>query len=182
VLDFHPGPLNSQLMTNDQLILVRVPGLPARKTVSSFLPLVLDDSVRSFDEISVVLPSEVRIAASNRVGRIGSGPVLSVPAITNDGDCGALYVGRIGKSWFIRAMHYMLLNAGIGESVSVGAMVTQREVTLKCAALGSVLQGVYSPPSQFAKDCVVAFSPLPNKSESALAISRGADIRPLGEM
>jgi hypothetical protein len=77
---------------------------------------------------------------------MAAGPIISVDGLTKEGDCGSLYLGRIGKFWFVRAMHYMLLDISPG-SRSVGALLTGRDLTAASARLGSVFQGVFSVPS-----------------------------------
>lgn len=44
-IKFVPGDLNSILLVNQEIIAVRVPQLPGKKTIGSFLPLVLDESI-----------------------------------------------------------------------------------------------------------------------------------------
>lgn len=125
----------------------------------------------------------MRHPSQNWVGRTASGSVLTTTEITIEGDCGMIYCGRIGKSWFVRAMHYQLLNASIATySRSVGAILTVRELTAVTSRLGAVFQGVYSPPSLYSKDGVVGFFPLPVKSEVATALTRGCGAYVLGEM
>jgi len=40
------------------------------------------------------------------------GPILATNYRTLPGDCGIIYAGRIGKTWFARSMHYGLIEVG----------------------------------------------------------------------
>jgi hypothetical protein len=60
VIHFTPGALNSVSPGNNELLLVRIPGLPAVPGITQFLPFVTDDSVRSMDEVVLLSPAEER--------------------------------------------------------------------------------------------------------------------------
>jgi len=170
-IPFQVTDLNSSVLTNSEMIVVRIPGLPGNPGCGSYFPLVIDEITRSFDEVILVRPDDEERAVTNNLGRTKAGPIITTNIHTKAGDCGGVYFGRLGTKWFARAVHYQYLDTGsLANSVSVGALVTRRDLSSASARLGAVFQGVYSLPNMYAKDGKVGFTTLPVKSELALAI------------
>jgi hypothetical protein len=121
------------LPISEQLAVITVPGLKGVAVGKKFW-LGIDDSIVQFDEIKIMGPDGVHYAPSfNTSVMIGTRRNITTNAITKAGDCGLVYVARLGSSWKIIGMHYGLQNV-VGSLIvaskqnSLGEMTTQREL------------------------------------------------------
>lgn len=119
-----PTELNSVLLATNEMLLVRVPELPAMKGCGHFFPMVSDVHATTFDEVRLVYPDRDPCVERNWMMSMPKGPIMSTNYRTLPGDCGVVYVGRIGKTWFARAIHYGLIEVGTALS-TLGEPVTQ---------------------------------------------------------
>lgn len=175
--------LNTTRLPNEELSITRVSGLPGERGVTQFIPLTRDETQSSFDEVVFWALDKETVAKRNWVQRYKDGPLLCTDiASTEAGDCGKLYLGRIGAQWFIRGMHYLRFEMNAG-AFTGAAMFSGREISSALARVGTTFQGVETPVSALVKGDEAYFGPLPLKSEVGYALGRGAfGIVPLGEL
>ncbi len=173
--------MNSAVISGRELIVVRVVGLPAVHGAGHCFPAVDDATITTFDEVELVYPDRLEKPDRQWVMSTNNGRALATTHLTAGGDCGVVYIGRIGGSWFARAIHYGLMDL-LGSKNSVGEMLTQTALKTATARAGVIFQAARHIGSLFTKEETPFFAPLPLKSEARLAKSRGAALHVVGEL
>lgn len=158
--------------------------LPGLGGLKSFLWNVSDLQTSSFDEVELVFPDKTIQASWNRLEKTTAGICLAAGANTINGDCGGVYIARIGKSWRIVAMHFKQ-NAniiGVG-AAAYGAVITTLDCERAALALATTFQGVYTSPFMLSKQGDAECTHFPPKSEVWAAVScHGAEVYPFGTL
>jgi hypothetical protein len=182
VSKFQLTSLNLFVLSCPEVCVIRCAELPG--TTGILGKIWSNDSldIQSFDEVEVVHERVVGSTVKNR--RCNLLPGMACWCV-NDvktvmGDCGAVYVARFNSTWRIIAMHYLVIDATLDR---FGAIVTQHELRSAIARLGGTYQGVVTPLSQLSrKPAEVEFLKFPVKSETWVAMTRGAQVYGYGEV
>jgi len=178
--------LTRSYMPNKELSLVKCGNLPGLGGLRSFILPSVDEQVSSYDEVRIIGINQQYNPTSNQTRISVAGRCLWTDAPTVAGDCGYLYVARIGNSWRIVAMHFAgstsITMAGV-KSSSLGGVFSVLELDRAANRLATVLQGVYTSPFFLNKDGKANLSHYPPKSEVWAAVSHhNAQIVPFGTL
>lgn len=122
-VDLCPTEVNAASVNDRQALVVRVSGLPAVKGAGHCFPMVDDVTTTTFDEVELVYPDKLAKPDRNWVMATSKGRSLATSHVTVGGDCGVVYLGRIGTTWYARAMHYGLTEL-LNVNYSMGEMLT----------------------------------------------------------
>lgn len=173
-------------MPNKELSLVKCGNLPGLNGLRSFILPSVDEQVSSYDEVRIIGPSMQYNPTTNQTRISTIGRCLWTDAPTIAGDCGYLYVARIGTSWRIVGMHFAgntsITATGI-KSSSLGGVFSVLEADRAANRLATVLQGVYTSPFFLNKEGNATLSHYPAKSEVWAAVSQhNASVVPFGTL
>lgn len=166
-----------------ETVLVKVPSLICHKSIVRALWTV-DESVSAFDELVLITPNRTVQCEKPKLSRMPHmGYVVRHGTETFDGECGSIYIARIGKGWRIVAHHAVAWESSALFRASYGGPVLNYlDMQSGAMALSTVLQGVTIPVRQVSHlGAKQPFEKYPEKSEAWTAVSQlGCQIVPLG--
>ncbi len=175
------------LPSNKELCIIKNGALFGSATITRKMWPVVDETIQQFDELEIwsdVLSYE---ASTNQVCKYLGTRVLTTSAVTKNGDCGMLYLGRFNSSWKVVGQHYQMFetSGAFGQTYrSCAAFVTTQEIervlgtmATQIAPVKAILQGWSLKPSE------VRMKPLGMYSELWAAMSsHGATPYVIGEL
>jgi hypothetical protein len=178
---------NFRVTSNPELAVVKVGQMKGTGGISRYMWKCVDEQLSVFDAVEVILPTKTYISQNNKVEPMNGQKVLRVKAPTVSGDCGGLYIARVGETaWRIVGMHFMGTSEGTilyqTPTYGYGAFVTSLDCERVATQLASTLQGVSTQMSLLSKTPQnVEFLKYPAKSEVWAAVSvHGAEVYPMG--
>jgi hypothetical protein len=203
VMDVSVG-LNAVQLKGREGVLVRVIGFPpcVSSEFNTHLPFTTQANVRPcFDETWFITSRDgVKEIQKGRDGRLvrplggGKSYVEGRGFQTQDGDCGGLYVARVGSFVFICGYHVLSMTTLLDSSKAFTIAEELTEVELEEGMQNLVAIGAAPSPNGFLStlQCnressdpkyVVTLRDLPRKSSVAVAVARGLDhVTVLGTM
>jgi len=165
-----------------ETVLVKVPSLVGRPSIASMLWTV-DESVSDFDEVRLITSERVETCVKAKMKRLPHvGLVISHKTETFDGECGGIYIARIGKGWRIVAQHAVMWESTIfADAAYGGPILNYLDMMAGASGLSSILQGVEIPRSQVSLLKDQGFAHFPAKSEVWTAVTQqGVEVVPYG--
>lgn len=183
------SPLNSlESSATPELLLMRVPEVSAKYSLLPYLQVCIDEQLRSYDELEILLPGRASLSADGggKLDTWPGGKFVTCSATTAVGDCGSAYIARVGPSWRLVGMHYARLTYMLSGYRAAGSLLTKLDLARCAHLLGHELQFAVTPEGQFLRDRSglgeVRVKEYPAKSEVWAAFSRGASLTPIGEL
>lgn len=165
---------NCKLLMDKELSVAKIPGIIGLGSLEAFIWKTEDSQISQFDELMLYGPDRTYTATVNKIERSGPLPMITSDCPTIIGDCGSVYIGRIGKHWKIIGMHWMVLNKLTiwGPSATAcGALMSTLELERLVTSMATTLQGVTTEPLLLSKKGQVQFHHFPAKSEVWAAMS-----------
>jgi hypothetical protein len=179
---------NTEILPNKELALIKNGNFKSDIGISSKFWRSIDESISSFDEVE--LWTDVKLTATDKVSlvRNAEGFVVQASCPSGLGDCGAVYLTRFGKSWWITGMHYAGLDGLTMRGpfhYALGAVTCQLETERAATRLATTLQGTRSVMETYCRDpdAPIEFTKYPGLSEAWAARSHhDAQFYPEGTM
>lgn len=170
-----------------ELVLVHVPGLPGHHGVLSKIVPICGNNIAMYDELFLMrLGPEswiVEKVPRNETGFFGEGPVIYSTNHTEQGDCGQVYVARMGPAYWIVSMHFAS-DSFAPDARAVSARLSRQDLTTGVLRLAQ-FPGVAAPVETAFQASTGEFrvTPIPDKSTIRHAQQfYGADVHLVGHI
>lgn len=120
--------LNTHLLPHPELMVVSVPNLMTKRTLDRFSMSTADVTLGGFDSFDFVRMDALQSASGAYVGTLSGTRNYFASLDTRPGDCGLVYIGRLGGRSFVAGLHWAANTIGSDGNLAICAPLARDEV------------------------------------------------------